>query len=281
MVERLCHFTHRFAKFGSIALQNPFVPPVALSARLAVSALEAHLRADLAQCGSALREIEVIGTRQQRADVLACEAEPVGMKLIGDASHLCGCVCLSGHRTSRPMFRVLVRNRTAKVRKMVADGARCLSEALQHRAHRGWGALGERGVEYARHFGTIVPASVLRCPSVRRRGQRHWCGSHHAPSRRRRWGAQEEVQQGGPQTIGHAQQEREPWHRFASLPPADIAAPHLQETREGGGVPGTGVLDAPPDRMREAVSRRRAAELRGSGEQFPTRAGAQVAHRSS
>src|SRR2546426_8678070 len=45
------------------------------------------------------------------------------------------------------------------------------------------------------------------------------------------------------------------WHRFASLPPADIAAPHLQETREGGGVPGTGVLDAPPDRMREAVSR--------------------------
>ena len=45
----LCHFTHRFAKFGSIALQNPSVPPVALSARLAVSALEAHLRADLAQ----------------------------------------------------------------------------------------------------------------------------------------------------------------------------------------------------------------------------------------
>src|SRR6266436_8113722 len=157
----LCHFTHRFAKFGTIGLQNPSVSPGALSASVAVSVLKAQLRADLTQSCPALRDVEVIGTRQQRADVLACEAEPVGMELIGDASHLFGCVCLSGHRTSRPMFRVLVRNRTAKVRKMVADGARRLSEALQHRAHRGRRALGERGVEYARHFGTIVPASVL------------------------------------------------------------------------------------------------------------------------
>ena len=47
----------------------------------------------------------------------------------------------------------------------------------------------------------------------------------------------------------------------------------MQETREGGGITGTGMLDAPPDRVREAVSRRRAAYLRGRGEQFPTRVG--------
>ena len=45
------------------------------------------------------------------------------MELVGDASHLFGRVCLSDHRTSRPMFRVLLRNRTAEVGKMVADGA--------------------------------------------------------------------------------------------------------------------------------------------------------------
>ncbi len=36
-----CHFTHRFAKFGTIALQNPSVPLVALSASLAIPVLEA------------------------------------------------------------------------------------------------------------------------------------------------------------------------------------------------------------------------------------------------
>ena len=38
---RECHFTHRFAKFGTIALQNPAVPLVALSASLAMPVLEA------------------------------------------------------------------------------------------------------------------------------------------------------------------------------------------------------------------------------------------------
>ena len=52
------------------------------------------------------------------------------MELGGDASHLFSRVCLSDHRTSRPMFRVLVRNRTAEVRKVVADSARRISEAL-------------------------------------------------------------------------------------------------------------------------------------------------------
>ncbi len=83
------------------------------------------------------------------------------MELIGDAAHLFGCVCLSGHRTSRPMFRVLVRNSTAETGKMVADGARRISEALEHGADRGRRALSQRGVEYARHFGTVAPASVL------------------------------------------------------------------------------------------------------------------------
>lgn len=128
------------------------------------------------------------------------------MELISDASHLFGCVCLSGHRTSRPMFRVLVRNRTAETGKMVADGARRISEALEHGADRGRRALGQRGLEYARHFGTVAPASVLGCLSVRMRGQRHRCGSHHATCCHRRWGAQEEVKQGGPQAVGHAQQ---------------------------------------------------------------------------
>ena len=97
--------------------------------------------------------------------------------------------------TQLSRFTWIPRNRTAEVRKMVADGARRISEALEHRADRRRWALGEGGVEDARHVGTVALASALGCPSGRRRGQRHRCGSHHAPSRHCGWGAQEEVQQ--------------------------------------------------------------------------------------
>ena len=39
---------------------------------------------------------------------------------------------------------------------MVADGARRIAEALEHGADRGRRALGQRGVEYASHFGTVA-----------------------------------------------------------------------------------------------------------------------------
>src|SRR5262249_50854628 len=117
------------------------------------------------------------------------------MELISDASYLFGRMGLSDHRTSRPMFRVLLRNRTAEVGKMVADGARRIAEALEHRADRRRRALGEGGVEDARHVRTVALASALGCPSGRRRGERHRGGSHYAPSPPRGWGAPEGVPQ--------------------------------------------------------------------------------------
>ena len=50
-----------------IALHHPPMPPVELSASLAVPVLQAQLRAELARRCPALREVEAIGIGQQRA----------------------------------------------------------------------------------------------------------------------------------------------------------------------------------------------------------------------
>src|SRR5436309_14882675 len=89
---------------------------------------KSEFQANLAQSGTALLEVQVIGAGQQWAHVPAPKSDPLGMQLICNSPHLVGRLSLSGNRTLHSIFRVAFGYLRTKLWIVTANGNLGMSE---------------------------------------------------------------------------------------------------------------------------------------------------------